>query len=71
MKKMRIIVILILACVLAVVVLQNRNPVQAHFLLWALEMPLILLLLLTAGLGFAIGLLAALFNTSGGKTQKE
>lgn len=29
-----------------------------------LEMPLILLLLLTAGLGFDLGLLAAFFNSS-------
>lgn len=64
MKKIKLIAILILVCTLAVVVVQNRSPVQAHFLLITVEMPVILLLLLTAGLGFALGLLAALFNTS-------
>jgi len=64
MKKTKLIAILILVCALAVVVVQNRGPVQAHFLLITVEMPVILLLLLTAGLGFALGLLAALFNPS-------
>ncbi|HBI14738.1 MAG TPA: hypothetical protein DDY20_04375 [Desulfobulbaceae bacterium] len=69
MNKMRLIAILILVCTLAAVILQNRSPVQAHFLLITVEMPVILLLLLTAGLGFALGLLAALFHNSGGKQQ--
>ena len=62
MKKIKLIAILVLVCALGAVTLQNRNPVQTHFLLMTLEMPLILLLFLTAGLGFALGLLAALFN---------
>lgn len=71
MKKMSLIAILILVCVLAVLILQNRSLVQAHFLLITVEMPVILLLLLTAGLGFALGLLAALFNNTRGKAQKK
>jgi uncharacterized integral membrane protein len=71
MKKIKIIAILILVCALAVVIFQNRSPVQAHFLLITVEMPVILLLLLTAGLSFALGLLAALFNNARGKAQKE
>ncbi|HCX01726.1 hypothetical protein DS62_11875 [Smithella sp. SC_K08D17] len=67
MKKIKIIAILILVCALAVVIFQNRSPVQAHFLLITVEMPVILLLLLTAGLSFALGLLAALFRNSEGK----
>jgi len=50
-------VVLLLAA-LAVVIVQNREPVQTHFLLITIEMPLILLLALTAGGGFALGLLA-------------
>ncbi len=64
MKKIKLIAILILVCALTIVIVQNRGPVQAHFLLITVEMPVILLLLLTTGLGFALGLLAALFNTS-------
>jgi uncharacterized integral membrane protein len=64
MKKIKLVAILVLVFTLGAVILQNRNPVQARFLLMTLEMPLILLLLLTAGLGFALGLLAAFFNSS-------
>ena len=71
MKKTKLIAILILVCALVVVIVQNRSPVQAHFLLITVEMPIILLLLLTAGLGFALGLLAALFNRSAPKESKK
>jgi len=71
MKRMRAIAILILVCTLAAVVFQNRSPVQAHFPLITAEMPVILLLLLTAGLGFSIGLLTPLFHNSGGKAPKQ
>ena len=50
--------LLLTVAVLAGVIVQNRAPVQAHFLLITIEMPLILLLALTASLGAAIGLLA-------------
>jgi uncharacterized integral membrane protein len=71
MKKVKAIAILILVCALAVVIFQNRGLVQAHFLLITVEMPVILLLLLTASLGFALGLLAALFHNSEGKAPKQ
>ena len=51
--------------------MQNRNPVQAHFLLITVEMPHILLLILTAGLGFTLGLLVAFFHSSKPKERKE
>jgi uncharacterized integral membrane protein len=50
--------LLLAVAVLVGVIVQNRAPVQAHFLLITIEMPLILLLALTAGLGATIGLLA-------------
>jgi uncharacterized integral membrane protein len=46
-----------------VVIVQNRGPVQAHFLFIAVEMPVILLLALTAVLGFVLGPLAAFYNS--------
>lgn len=69
MKKIKLIAILVLVLALAAVILQNRSPVQAHFLLMSVEMPLVLLLLLTAGLGFALGLLTALFNRTKPREQ--
>lgn len=50
--------LLLAVALLAAVIVQNRAPVQTHLLLITIEMPLILLLVLTASLGAAIGLLA-------------
>jgi uncharacterized integral membrane protein len=71
MKKIKLIGIVVLVCALGAVIVQNRNPVQTHFLLVTVEMPHILLLLLTAGLGFALGLLVAFFNSSGLRERKK
>jgi len=60
MKTTKIISILVLAIVLGAVVLQNRQPVETHFLMVTVTMPQILLLLLTTGGGFCLGLLVAL-----------
>jgi uncharacterized integral membrane protein len=69
MKKIKLVAILVLVFTLGAVILQNRSPVQAHFLLMSVEMPLVLLLLLTAGLGFALGLQTALFNRTRPREQ--
>ena len=74
MEKAKRLAIWVLVSAPGAVVLQNRDPVQTHFLLITVEMPLILLLLLllTAGLGFALGLPAAFFfNSSRPKEQKK
>lgn len=54
MKKAKLIAILVIVCALVVVILQNRSPVQAHFLFIVVEMPVILLLVLTTALGFVL-----------------
>jgi uncharacterized integral membrane protein len=64
MKTAKLIGILALVLVLGIVIIQNREPVRTHFLLITVEMPHVLLLLLIAGGGFALGLLVALFNRS-------
>jgi uncharacterized integral membrane protein len=64
MKTTKLIGILALVLALGIVIIQNRGPVQTHFLLITVEMPQILLLLLTAGGGFALGLLVALWGKS-------
>jgi uncharacterized integral membrane protein len=43
---------------LVVVIVQNTAPVQVRALVFTIEMPLILLLVLTAGASFLVGLLA-------------
>lgn len=52
MKTAKLIAILVLTVVLGIVVIQNSAPVQTRFLFITVEMPQILLLLLTAGAGF-------------------
>ena len=70
MKKAKLIAILVIVCTLAVVIVQNRSPVQAHFLFIVVEMPVILLLVLTTALGFVLGLLAAFYKSPKTKEQK-
>jgi uncharacterized integral membrane protein len=55
--------------ILAIIIVQNREPVPTHFLLVAVRMPLILLLIITAGAGFVIGVLTAL--VIGASKEKE
>jgi len=71
MKKTKLIAILVIVCALVVVIVQNRSPVQAHFMFIAVEMPVILLLVLTTALGFILGLLASFYNSPKAKAQKE
>jgi len=71
MKTAKLIGILVLVLALGIVIIQNRAPVQTHFLLVTVEMPQILLLMLTAGAGFALGLLVALFDRPKLKLQKK
>jgi len=70
MNTGRLIGILVLVIVLGIVFIQNREPVRTHFLFITIEMPHILVLLLTAGGGFALGILTALFARSRKEEQR-
>jgi uncharacterized integral membrane protein len=61
---------IILAASLGVVliIVQNRAPVRVRFLWFKAEVPALLLLFLNAMGGFVLGLFAALFVKSGGKS---
>lgn len=72
MKKVKLIVIVVLVLILGVIIIQNRAPVKTHLLFITVEMPHILLLLITAGVGFVIGILTALvIGPSKEKKQKS
>lgn len=60
MKTSKIVAILVLALLLGAVVIQNRQPVETRFLMVTVTMPQILLLLITVGGGFCLGLLVAI-----------
>jgi uncharacterized integral membrane protein len=69
MKTLKSVLILAISLALVLVVVQNRAPVQAHFLWLTAEVPTILLLFLTVAGGFVLGLLIALFMKRGIKSN--
>ena len=68
MKSIKLVFLLIVSFALVLVVVQNNAPIQARFLWFAAEVPVIVLLFLTAAGGFVSGLLAALLVKSGAKS---
>jgi uncharacterized integral membrane protein len=59
MRNAKLIAILVIAVLLGIIVLQNTGSVETKFLLISVKMPQVLLLLITAGAGFCLGLLVA------------
>ena len=60
MKKLRLIVTLVLAVLVVIVVLQNTDAVETQLLFATVTMPRAVLLLTTALIGFALGILTSL-----------
>lgn len=61
MSKAKLALILTLSVALILVVVQNTTLVRGRFLWFTAEVPVILLLVLTATGGFILGLLVAMF----------
>ena len=61
MKKARIILIIVIVLLALIVSLQNTEAVETKFLLMTIEMPRVILLLLTFVLGFVGGMITASF----------
>jgi uncharacterized integral membrane protein len=57
MRDFKLIVASCLAILVAIIVVQNRDPVATHLLFATLSMPLAILLFITAAAGFALGVL--------------
>ena len=68
MKRIKLVFLLTISLALALVVVQNTAPVNARFLWLTAEVPVIVLLFLTAAGGFVSGLLSALLVKSGTKS---
>ena len=60
MRNFKLIAASILAILVAIVVVQNRDPVATHVLFASIVMPLAILLFITAAAGFALGVLLTL-----------
>jgi uncharacterized integral membrane protein len=60
MKKLRMIAACVLAVLVAIVVLQNTEAVETHLLFATVTLPRAVLLLTTALVGFALGVLTSL-----------
>lgn len=56
MRKLKRIAALILVLVAVLVILQNTQPVETYLVFTSVEMPRAVLLLITLGIGFALGL---------------
>ncbi len=69
MKKIKLGLIFVVSLALLMIVIQNTTSVQARFLWFSGEVPVILLLVLTGVGGFILGLLVALLNLHGKKTE--
>jgi uncharacterized integral membrane protein len=67
MQKFKLIAALILALLVAIMVVQNWEPVVTHILFATIVMPQALLLFISAGLGFALGVLLTLLS----KTRRK
>jgi uncharacterized integral membrane protein len=63
MRNVKIITAAILAILVVIIVVQNREPVATHLLFATVVMPHAVLLFITAGTGFALGVLLALSVT--------
>jgi uncharacterized integral membrane protein len=60
MRNLKIIVASILAILVAIMMVQNREPVATHLLFATIVMPHAVLLFITAAAGFALGALLTL-----------
>jgi lipopolysaccharide assembly protein A len=62
MKKLKMIIALFLMAIGAIIVLQNTEAVQTQLLWYSITMPRAILLILTALVGFALGVIVC-FST--------
>ena len=60
MRKLKVIIASVLAVLVAIVVVQNREPVATHLLFATIVMPHAILLFITACVGFSLGVLVRL-----------
>jgi uncharacterized integral membrane protein len=60
MRNMKLVTASFLAILVAIIVVQNREPVATHVLFGTVVMPHAILLFITAAAGFALGVILTL-----------
>ena len=60
MRNFKLVIASLLAILVAIIVVQNREPVATHILFATVTMPHAILLFITAAAGFALGVLLTL-----------
>ena len=53
--KLKLVSVIFLAAIVIILMIQNTEPSNAHVFFWHLTLPRIVLLLITLGVGFTIG----------------
>lgn len=71
MKLIKLMLLLVLVVALATVVLQNQGSWVVHFLWLNSDVPVIILLFLTAAAGFILEITVALLMNRGAKQQDQ
>ena len=60
MKKLKVVLLWLLSIVFVLLIVQNTAPVRAHFLWMTADVPVILLLIFVAAVGYISGLFIGL-----------
>ena len=71
MNKVKWTIVLILILILVIIVVQNTASVQANILWFSTEMSLVVLLFLTAAIGFVSGLVLGLLFKNKNRSTKS
>lgn len=61
-SQLRIILVIVIGVLAVILAFQNREPVETRFLMFRMEMPRFVLLLLTTGIGFVAGFLLGTYR---------
>ncbi len=71
MRRVKLIAIVVVSLLTIVILVENTKPIQARILLWAVQMSLALLMMLTFFLGFVVGILVPTYflRKPGGKSK--
>ena len=71
MRQVKFLLIAVLGIALGLIIGQNTGSIQGHFLWFSVDIPAILLFLLTSSVSFILGLLMPIFTRKKKKIEPE